>query len=180
VAGRIDRFLDPSSGDTYQVDMAIASFVRGGWFGAGPGEGSVKRFLPDAHTDFVFAVTAEEFGILACGALVLLIAFIVLRGLLHAARERDVFARLAIAGLVVLFGVQATINMGVNLHLMPAKGMTLPFVSYGGSSLLAVGLGMGFVLALARRRPRPIRFTPVEPEELMADRRPRSVAGAGA
>ena len=163
VTERINRFLDPSSGDTYQVDTAIESFVRGGWFGAGPGEGTVKRVLPDAHTDFVFAVTAEEFGVAVCGLLVLLFGFIVLRGLTHALRERDAFARLSISGLVILFGVQASINMAVNLHLMPAKGMTLPFVSYGGSSLIAVAIGMGFVLALARRRPKPIHFTPLEP-----------------
>ncbi len=172
VGGRIDRFLDPSSGDTYQIDTAIASFVRGGWFGEGPGEGDMKRILPDAHTDFVFAVTAEEFGIVACAALVLLIGFIVLRGLAHATRERDGFASLAIGGLVVLFGVQASINMAVNLHLIPSKGMTLPFVSYGGSSMLAVAIGMGFVLALSRRRPRPIRFTAYDPERAFPERAP--------
>ena len=154
VAGRINRFLDPGSGDTFQVDTAMDSFAAGGWFGVGPGEGSMKQILPDAHTDFVFAVTAEEFGILACMLLVSLFGFIILRGLRHARDEPDPFVRLATSGLVILFGVQASINMAVNLHLMPAKGMTLPFISYGGSSLVAIALEMGFVLALTRRRPR--------------------------
>lgn len=153
-AGRINRFLDPTSGDTFQVDTAMDSFAAGGWFGVGPGEGTMKRILPDAHTDFVFAVTAEEFGIIACIGLVSLFGFIILRGLNHAREEPDPFVRFATAGLVILFGVQACINMAVNLHLMPAKGMTLPFISYGGSSLVAIALEMGFVLALTRRRPR--------------------------
>jgi cell division protein FtsW len=173
VTSRIDRFLNPETADTFQIDTAIESFVRGGWLGEGPGEGTVKRILPDSHTDFVFAVTAEEFGIAVCAVLVLMFGFIVLRGLGHALRERDDFVRLAVAGLVILFGVQATINMAVNLNLMPAKGMTLPFVSYGGSSLLATAIGMGFVLALARRRPKPIRFSPYAPAE---EARPRALA----
>ncbi|MDQ0315313.1 putative lipid II flippase FtsW [Amorphus orientalis] len=161
VAKRINRFLDPSSGDTFQIDTAIESFVRGGWFGRGPGEGTVKRILPDSHTDFVFAVTAEEFGVVVCLLLLAVFAFVVLRGLTHAMRERDPFVRLAVAGLVILFGVQGVINMAVNLHLMPAKGMTLPFISYGGSSLLAIAIEMGFVLALTRRRPRPVQISPM-------------------
>ena len=140
-------------GDEAQVDTAFASFQHGGWFGQGPGEGVVKRILPDSHTDFIFAVAAEEFGIVLCVALLALFAFIVLRGLLHSLRASDEFARLASAGLVVLFGVQSTINMAVNLNLMPAKGMTLPFISYGGSSMIATALQMGLVLALTRRRP---------------------------
>lgn len=152
VTARIDRFLFPDSGDTFQIDTAIESFVNGGWFGRGPGEGTVKRILPDSHTDFVFAVAAEEYGIIICLVLVALFAFIVLRGFLHAIRASDPFVRLAVSGLVALFGLQSTINMAVNLHLIPSKGMTLPFVSYGGSSLLAVALGTGFLLALTRRR----------------------------
>lgn len=153
VRGRIDRFLDPKAGDTYQVDTAIQSFVRGGWFGRGPGEGTVKHSLPDSHTDFIFAVTAEEYGIIVCLILVAVFAFIVLRGLFHALREQDPFIRLAVTGLIVLFGMQSVINMAVNLHLMPAKGMTLPFISYGGSSIISLGYAMGMVLALTRRRP---------------------------
>ncbi len=159
VARRINAFLDPNNVANYQVNRSIESFVNGGWFGEGPGEGIVKRRLPDSHTDFVFAVTAEEFGIVVCGIIVILFAIVVLRGLTHALKEYDPFVRLSLCGLILLFGGQAFINMAVNLQLMPAKGMTLPFISYGGSSLLAVGMGMGFALALARRRPSAIRFT---------------------
>ena len=154
VRDRIERFLDKSSGDTFQVDTALDSFAKGGWLGRGPGEGIVKRGLPDAHTDFIFAVTAEEFGIAVCLALLCLFAFIVLRGLTLARRNADPFCRLAITGLVLMFGLQAAINMMVNTHMMPAKGMTLPFISYGGSSLISLALGMGFLVALTRRRPR--------------------------
>jgi cell division protein FtsW len=154
VRARIERFMDKSSGDTFQVDTATESFARGGWLGRGPGEGTVKRILPDAHTDFIFAVTAEEFGIVVCLLLLLLFAFIVLRGLSLARRNEDPFCRLAATGLILMFGLQASINMMVNVHLMPAKGMTLPFISYGGSSLLSLALGMGFLVALTRRRPR--------------------------
>jgi cell division protein FtsW len=126
----------------------------GGWFGLGPGEGTVKRILPESHTDFVFAVAAEEFGIVLCLVLVAVFAFIVLRALRHAVRAEDPFARFAAAGLAVLFGLQSAINMAVNLHLMPAKGMTLPFISYGGSSMISLAYGMGMLLALTRERPR--------------------------
>jgi cell division protein FtsW len=154
VRARIERFLDKDSGDTFQVDTAMESFSRGGWLGRGPGEGTVKRILPDAHTDFIFAVTAEEFGIVVCIVLLLVFAFIVLRGLSLARRSEDTFCRLAATGLIFMFGLQACINMMVNVHLMPAKGMRLPFISYGGSSLLSLALGMGFLIALTRRRPR--------------------------
>ncbi len=152
VASRIDRFLDPASGDSFQVDTALAAFRSGGLTGLGPGEGVVKSILPDAHTDFIFAVAGEEFGLLACLFLVALFAFVVLRGFARMLAERNAFVMLAAAGLLVQFGVQAIVNMGVNLRLMPAKGMTLPFISYGGSSMLALALGMGMVLALTRRR----------------------------
>jgi cell division protein FtsW len=152
VAGRIRRFMDPASGDTFQVDMAMESFTRGGWFGQGPGEGTVKRILPDSHTDFVFAVAAEEFGIVLCLALLALISFIVIRALRNAYRSDDLFTRFAAAGLAMLFGVQSAINMAVNVHLIPAKGMTLPFISYGGSSMISMAYGMGMLLALTRQR----------------------------
>jgi cell division protein FtsW len=154
VAQRINRFLDPESGDTYQVDRALESFISGGWFGKGPGEGTVKRVLPDSHTDFVFAVTGEEFGIIACLLLLSVFGFIVLRGLMRARREDDLFVRFAVAGLTMLFGLQALINMGVNVHILPAKGMTLPFISSGGSSLVSLAYGMGLLIALTRERPR--------------------------
>lgn len=154
VAGRIKRFMDPSSGDTFQVDTAMEAFTHGGWFGQGPGEGTVKRILPDSHTDFVFAVAAEEFGIILCLALLALFAFIVIRSLSRAYASEDLFTRFAAAGLSILFGIQAAINMAVNLHLMPAKGMTLPFISYGGSSMISLAYGVGMLLALTRQRPR--------------------------
>ena len=140
--------------ENFQVETAHDSFVSGSWFGKGPGEGILKHKLPDSHTDFIFAVTGEEFGLLFCIALVALFAFIVLRGLLKAAHNEDPFCRFATAGLVMLFGIQASINMAVNLQLMPAKGMTLPFISYGGSSLLSLGISMGFLIAVTRKRPR--------------------------
>jgi len=162
VTKRIDRFMDPSSGDMYQVSNAMESFVRGGWFGRGPGEGTVKRILPDSHADFVFAVAAEEFGIVLCLALVSLFAFIVIRALQHAFRDQDPFTRFAAAGLAILFGTQSAINMAVNLHLIPAKGMTLPFISYGGSSMISLAYGMGMLLALTRERPRAAMIEPME------------------
>ncbi|HSI41457.1 MAG TPA: putative lipid II flippase FtsW [Xanthobacteraceae bacterium] len=162
VTKRIDRFLNPESGDTYQIDLAIESFLHGGWLGQGPGEGTVKRVLPDGHTDFVFAVAAEEFGAVLCLMLVGLFAFIVLRALLHAMEDEDPFVRFATAGLAVLFGLQSAINMMVNLHLIPAKGMTLPFVSYGGSSLISLAYGMGMLVALTRRRPRSATLAELE------------------
>lgn len=152
VAGRIDRFLT-GEGDTFQVDMGREAIQRGGWFGQGPGEGTVKRVLPDSHTDFIFAVLAEEFGIILCMVLVGIFAFIVLRGLTRSVGEVDPFRRLAVAGLVVLVGFQSMINIAVNLQLMPAKGMTLPFVSYGGSSMIAMALSAGFILSMTRKRP---------------------------
>jgi cell division protein FtsW len=158
-AGRINRFLDPGAGDTFQVDTALNSVIHGGWLGRGPGEGIVKRILPDSHTDFIFAVAAEEFGIIICMGLVLVFGFIVVRGLSHSLKNEDAFVRLASAGLLVLFGVQSVINMAVNLNLMPAKGMTLPFISYGGSSMMALAFEMGLVLALTRRRFEPARLT---------------------
>ena len=159
VRSRIDKFLDPGAGgtnasDTFQVDTAMESFISGGWLGKGPGEGTMKRVLPDSHTDFIFAVTGEEFGVLFCMFIVLVFAIVVLRGLIVASKNDDPFCRFAAAGLVVLFGVQSAINMAVNLHLMPAKGMTLPFISYGGSSMISLGLGMGFLIAVTRKRPR--------------------------
>ena len=138
------------------------SFISGGWFGKGPGEGTLKRILPDSHTDFIFAVTGEEFGVIACIGIVSLFAFIVLRGLTLASKNEDSFCRFATAGLIMLFGLQSAINMAVNVHLMPAKGMTLPFISYGGSSLISLALAMGFLAAVTRRRPRSEIVTRVE------------------
>lgn len=160
VARRIQRFIDPASGDTFNIDIATESFMRGGWFGKGPGEGTVKRLLPESHTDFVFAVAAEEFGIALCLVIVALFAFIVVRMLLRAMRNDDPFTRFAASGLTILFATQSAINMAVNLHLMPAKGMTLPFISYGGSSMISIAYGMGMLLALTREQPRAAMIAP--------------------
>jgi len=150
VAQRINRFLDPESGDNFQIRTAMESFTRGGWSGTGPGEGVMKRVLPDSHTDFVFAVVGEEFGIVLCLIIVALFMVLVMRGLSQAFRRNSDFERLAIAGLTTQIGMQAFINMGVNLHLLPAKGMTLPFISYGGSALISTAVTVGFLLALSR------------------------------
>jgi cell division protein FtsW len=152
VASRIDRFISPDKGDTFQTDLATQAVRNGGMLGAGPGAGEAKLHLPDAHTDFTFSVIAEEFGILACMALMTLFFFIVLRTLRRAKQEQDGFAALAMTGLATMFGLQAAINMGVNVSLLPAKGMTLPFISYGGSSLLGSAMAIGFILALARKQ----------------------------
>jgi len=152
VASRIDGFLDPAGGDTYQVDRSLEAFVNGGLYGVGPGEGTVKQVLPDAHSDFVFAVAGEEFGLIACLLIVVLFGFVVLRGYAKLLRETNLFVLLAAAGIITDFGLQAIINMASTLHLMPTKGMTLPFISYGGSSLLALALAMGMFLSLTRRR----------------------------
>ncbi|MCB1447580.1 MAG: putative lipid II flippase FtsW [Rhizobiaceae bacterium] len=152
VAARINQFLT-GEGNTFQVDTAHEAILRGGWTGVGPGEGIVKRILPDSHTDFVFSVAAEEFGIIFCLALLALYIFVVMRGLSHALRDRNPFTRFAVAGLVLQIGLQSIINIGVNLQLLPAKGMTLPLISYGGSSQIAICVTAGFVLALTRQRP---------------------------
>ncbi|KQS97883.1 MULTISPECIES: putative lipid II flippase FtsW [unclassified Rhizobium] len=152
VAGRIDRFMT-GEGDTFQVDTAREAIIRGDWLGQGPGEGVIKRIIPDSHTDFIFSVAAEEFGIIFCMVIVAIFAFLVMRGLSHAFRERNDFNRFAVAGLVLQIGIQSMINVGVNLELLPAKGMTLPLISYGGSSMVAICVTAGFILALTRHRP---------------------------
>ncbi len=152
VKQRIDRFLDPQSGDNYQVTKSLEAFQNGGILGKGPGEGEVKLSLPDSHTDFIFAVAGEEFGLLFCLVIISLFLFIIIKGLHRLRHETDLFIILAVAGLVTQFGIQALINMGVAVQLLPAKGMTLPFLSYGGSSVLAMAITMGMLLALTRTR----------------------------
>jgi len=172
VASRIDRFFNPPVSDfSSQGERAIRSFAEGGFLGRGPGEGTIKTALPDAHTDYIFAVVAEEYGAIACLALLALFAFVVLRALFQAQREPEPSIRLAIVGLAMLFGLQALINMGVNVGLLPAKGMTLPFISAGGSSTLAVSVTLGMALALTRRRP--------DLERLKKPRLMTSVSGLG-
>ena len=152
VKKRVDLFLNPESGDAFQITKSLEAFGNGGLFGRGPGEGTVKNALPDAHADFVFAVAGEEFGFILCAIILLLFCFVVVRGMLRLLAENDLFVVLAATGLLAQFGLQAFVNMASSLHLIPTKGMTLPFVSYGGSSVLAIALGMGMLLALTRRR----------------------------
>jgi cell division protein FtsW len=154
-ATRIDSFLNPEAGGhgTYQVDKALSSLLEGGWFGRGPGESLAKKVIPDAHADYVFSAAAGEFGILFCLCLVALIGFIVVKALIGAQQQSSLFARLAASTIAIQFGLQSGINLAVNLNLIPPKGMTLPFVSYGGTSMLAVAFGMGLMLAFTRKRP---------------------------
>ncbi|MBP9691893.1 MAG: putative lipid II flippase FtsW [Alphaproteobacteria bacterium] len=156
VSRRVDQFLNPEIsnkfGDRYQVTQSLEAFMNGGFIGQGPGEGTVKKHLPDAHADFIFAVAAEEFGMILCLLLVFIFSFIVLRSFFRLFNENNLFVVLAVTGLIVQFGLQAIINMASTLNLMPTKGMTLPFISYGGSSMLALAIGMGMVLGLTRRR----------------------------
>jgi cell division protein FtsW len=151
---RVDHFLDPATGsDGYQISRALQAFDAGGLFGRGPGEGRVKEVLPDAHADFIFAVAGEEFGLIFCMVIVGLFAVVVLQGLLRAMKDDDLFVVIAVGSLLSLFAAQALINMGSSVHLMPPKGTTLPFISYGGSASLALAWMMGMVLALTRERP---------------------------
>ncbi len=153
VQTRIDRFLDPSGGEGYQVTRALEAFHEGGLVGRGPGEGQVKLVLPDAHADFILAVAGEEFGLIASLIIVALFAFVVLRGFVRVLKNDDLFILLAVAGLMAQFGFQAIINMASTINLIPPKGMTLPLISYGGSSALATAISMGMALALTRDRP---------------------------
>ena len=153
-AGRINSYLAEEIDPHTQLAYAQSAIREGGLFGVGPAQGSVKWTLPDAHTDFIIAVAAEEFGLLLTLVIIGLYVFITLRALARLVEERNPFVRLAGTGLAVLFGLQAFVNMAVAIRLLPAKGMTLPFISYGGSSMLAAGIAMGALLALTRTRPR--------------------------
>ncbi|WP_455476522.1 FtsW/RodA/SpoVE family cell cycle protein [Bartonella sp. B17] len=152
VRERINGFWT-GKGDTFQVDVGREAILNGGWFGQGPGEGAIKRIIPDSHTDFVFSVAAEEYGIILCLLILMLFGFIVMRSLYLAINTRDTFTRFGITGIAMMIGFQSGINMAVNLHLMPPKGMTLPFISYGGSSMIAIAISMGILLSLTRRWP---------------------------
>jgi cell division protein FtsW len=155
---RVDTFLNPEGDAAYQVNRALDAIAAGGVFGRGPGEGVIKRSLPDAHADFVFAVAAEEFGLLASIGLIALFGALAFRGLSRASRLNDPFEQLAAAGLIVLLVSQAAIHIAVNLSLLPAKGMTLPFISFGGSSMIGSALALGFCLSLLRDRPGAFLF----------------------
>jgi cell division protein FtsW len=153
VARRIDGFLSTEIDPTTQIGYATDAIRNGGLFGAGLGEGTVRWTLPDAHTDFIIAVAAEEYGVVMVYLIIALFVTIALRSYFRLMRERDTFIRLAGTGLVSLLALQAFINLGVAVRILPAKGMTLPFVSYGGSSLIAMGIAVGMLLAFTRSRP---------------------------
>jgi cell division protein FtsW len=153
VHARVQKFLSPDQADTHQISRASEAIAAGGLFGRGPGEGVMKRHVPDLHTDFIYSVAAEEYGLVFSLALIALFGFVVVRGLYKAMKLNDPFEQVAAAGLFVLVGQQAFINVAVNLNMIPTKGMTLPFISYGGSSMLAMGLTLGMALALVRKRP---------------------------
>ena len=156
VTKRIDQFLDPSAGnpvhDLYQITKSLAAFANGGFFGKGPGEGIVKKNVPDAHADFVFAVAGEEFGLWMCIVIVALFMAIIIRFMMKATQSSSLFIMLGATGLAVQFSLQAFINMASALHLIPTKGMTMPFISYGGSSMVALAICAGMLLAFTRKR----------------------------
>ncbi|AGK56434.1 cell division protein FtsW [Hyphomicrobium denitrificans 1NES1] len=158
VQSRLEKFFSAAPFENYQVGRAMQSFSEGGFFGRGPGEGTIKSVLPDAHTDYIFAVIGEEYGVIACVALLAVFAYIVIRAMQRASDEPTAADRLAVQGLALLLGLQALINMGVNIGLLPPKGMTLPFISAGGSSMLALAITAGMLLALTRWRPDPTRL----------------------
>ncbi len=154
VQSRVDRFLDPASGDTFQIEKSLDAFRSGGILGTGPGQGTVKLNLPDAHADFIFSVAGEELGLFFVIILVALYGLVLVRGFNRIIDSDNMFVILAVGGLLTMFGLQALIHMGSSLHLLPTKGMTLPFISYGGSSLLSMSIAFGMVLALTRRHTR--------------------------
>jgi len=158
VAARINKFLDPVNSENYQVTKSLEAFESGGLYGKGPGEGLVKQYLPDSHTDFIFAVAGEEFGAIICLMIVLTFAYIVIKTLVNLLDEDDKFIQIASIGIISQFGLQAVINIGVTLNLLPTKGMTLPFISYGGSSTLAISIGIGMLLALTKRKTSLVKY----------------------
>ena len=151
---RVDRFLDPQSGDTFQIEKSLEAFRNGGLFGTGPGQGTVKLTIPDSHADFIFSVAGEELGLFFVVIIVALYGAVLLKGLGRVMDSDNMFVILATGGLLTMFGLQALVHMGSALSLLPTKGMTLPFISYGGSSLLSMSIAFGMVLALTRRQVR--------------------------
>ena len=158
VASRINNFLYPTKGASFQISQSIRAFEHGGLYGRGPGEGSIKQNLPDSHTDFIFAVAGEEFGAIICIILILVFAFIVLRILKRLVNEDDKFVQISAIGLITQFGLQASINMGVTLNLLPTKGMTLPFISYGGSSTIAMSIAIGTLIGLTKKKASFVKY----------------------
>jgi len=151
VADRINKFLNLNE-KNYQVERSIDAYVNGGFFGVGPGNGLVKKYIPDAHTDFIFAVVAEEFGIISCIFLMIIFIFIISRVIKRIINEEDLFCKLAVTGLISQIALQTLVNIGVSVGMLPTKGMTLPFISYGGSSIIAVSLGFGTILSLTKKK----------------------------
>ena len=162
VAQRINGFLDPDQHENYQVGKSLLAFKNGGIYGRGPGEGVVKQVLPDSHTDFIFAVAGEEFGAIICSLLILLFAFIVIRGMLKAIAHEDKFTIYTSVGLLFQIASQSIINIGVNLNLLPTKGMTLPFISAGGSSMITVAICFGILVSLSKRKASLTRFRSIK------------------
>lgn len=158
VAARINKFLDPAAGENYQVTRSIMAFEHGGIYGVGPGEGVIKQNLPDSHTDFIFAVSGEEFGAIISIVIIMIFAYIVLRTIMKLMDEYDKFIQFASLGIIAQFGLQAAINIGVTLNLLPTKGMTLPFISCGGSSTLSTSLAIGMLMGLTKRKARIRQF----------------------
>lgn len=158
VALRINNFLDPEGGANYQVAKSLEAFESGGLYGRGPGEGQVKQYLPDSHADFIFSVAGEEFGAVICIMIIIVFAYIVIRTLINLLSEEDKFTQIAAIGIISQFGLQAIINIGVTLNLLPTKGMTLPLISYGGSSTLAVALSLGMLLGLTKRKTSLVKY----------------------
>jgi cell division protein FtsW len=152
VKRRINSFLDPDSSENYQVTKSIMAYQQGGLYGRGPGEGAVKQVLPDSHTDFIFAVAGEEFGAIICLIILGVFAFVIIKSLLKLFKEEDKFIQLASLGIIAQFGLQSIINIGVSLNLLPTKGMTLPFISYGGCSTLAVAIAIGMLLGFSKEK----------------------------
>lgn len=151
VTNRINSFLSPDASENYQISKSLLAFEEGGLYGRGPGEGSVKQYLPDSHTDFIFAAAGEEFGAIICVMIIAVFAFIVLGSLIRIEKEKDKFTQFSSIGIITQFGLQAVINIGVTLNLLPTKGMTLPFISYGGSSTIAISIAVGMLLGLTKR-----------------------------
>jgi cell division protein FtsW len=158
VTNRINNFLDPARSENYQVSKSLLAFEEGGFYGKGPGEGAVKQYLPDSHTDFIFAVAGEEFGAIICAMVITIFAFIVLSSLVRISQVEDKFTQFASVGLLSQFGVQSAINIGVTLNLLPTKGMTLPFISYGGSSTLAISIAFGMLIGLTKYQTSLVRY----------------------
>lgn len=152
VEDRINRFLGAEGTKNYQVERSLDAYVNGSFFGVGPGNGVVKKFIPDAHTDFIFAVVGEEYGIFTCAVLIMVFAYLITRIVKRALDEEDLFVYLALCGLMIQFAMQTIVNIGVSLRLMPTKGMTLPFISYGGSSMMSTAICFGLILAFTKRK----------------------------